>query len=337
MKVWMVRAGKVGQDEEFAIENNLAIVEWEEMPDLNKANTKETMRNLCKETYPDDGEGTISNYAGQLYAFSQRIEKGDLVVLPFKTQPTIAIGQVMESYQYLKCKGEMRHTLPVKWVRTDLPRTDVGQDLRYSLGAFMTVCQIQRNNAEERFKAMMSGKKDPGINVVSGEEVETEETGPTDVEQIARDQILGHIEKNFRGHELTRLVEAVLIAEGYKTKASAPGPDGGIDILAGRGALGFEPPKLCVQVKSSSSSADVNILRSLQGSMQTFQADQGLLVSWGGFTSIVLKESRLSFFSVRLWDGDDLVKAVLRNYDRLPEELQNELPLKRVWALVLEE
>jgi restriction system protein len=71
--------------------------------------------------------------------------------------------------------------------------------------------------------------------------------------------------------------------------------------------------------------------------MQTFKAEQGLLVSWGGFTKTVENESRLSFFSVRLWDASDLVEEVLRNYDKLPEELQTELPLKRVWALVIEE
>jgi len=71
--------------------------------------------------------------------------------------------------------------------------------------------------------------------------------------------------------------------------------------------------------------------------MATFQADQGLLVSWGGFTRAVPKEARLCFFAVRLWDSGDLVEDILRNYDRLPEELQGELPLKRIWALVPEE
>ena len=71
--------------------------------------------------------------------------------------------------------------------------------------------------------------------------------------------------------------------------------------------------------------------------MQNFKADQGLLVSWGGFNKAVGKEARLSFFSVRLWGANDLIEAILRNYERLPEELQNELPLKRIWALVIEE
>jgi len=71
--------------------------------------------------------------------------------------------------------------------------------------------------------------------------------------------------------------------------------------------------------------------------MTTFKADEGLLVSWGGFNRPVQQEARLSFFSVRLWDADDLIAAIERTYDRLPKELQAELPLKRVWALVVEE
>jgi len=132
-------------------------------------------------------------------------------------------------------------------------------------------------------------------------------------------------------------VDSILKAEGYVTKPSTPGPDGGVDVLAGRGTLGFEGPKLCVQVKSSASAADVTILRSPQGTMTNFKSDQGLLVSWGGFNKAVESEARLSFFSVRLWDAKDLVEAVPRKYNRLPEELQSELPLKRIWALVIEE
>ena len=71
--------------------------------------------------------------------------------------------------------------------------------------------------------------------------------------------------------------------------------------------------------------------------MQNFEANQGLLVSWGGFNKAVEKEVRLSFFSVRLWDANDLIEAIFKNYDRLPEELQSELPLKRIWVLVIEE
>jgi len=68
---------------------------------------------------------------------------------------------------------------------------------------------------------------------------------------------------------LAKLVEAILKAQGYITTKSELGKDGGIDILAGSGPLGFNEPKICTQVKSSSSAIDVRILRELQGVMQS--------------------------------------------------------------------
>ena len=40
---------------------------------------------------------------------------------------------------------------------------------------------------------------------------------------------------------------------------------------------------------------------------------------------------------MRLWDSSDLVRAIYQNYDRLPAEIQAELPLKQVWVMVTED
>jgi restriction system protein len=90
-------------------------------------------------------------------------------------------------------------------------------------------------------------------------------------------------------------------------------------------------------VKSSQYPVGSNVLSELLGTISKFGADQGLLVSWGGFKSTVLRDAKNNFFKVRLWDSDALLKAVLRNYDKFPDSLQAELPLKRVWALVQED
>jgi restriction system protein len=344
MHVWMVRAGRYGAQEALALEQGMAVIGWEEVPDLSQRTSKALMRDLCRQIYPEVSEATLNNYVGQLFSFVHRISLGDLIALPRKSTSTIALGRVTGSYQYREDLGTVHHVRPVTWIRTDISRTDVAQDLLYSLGAFMTVCRITRNHAEERFQRLLSGQKDPGLSdgmVATGDtttgDEPSDEAAPTDVERLAEDQILRHIETHFKGHQLARLVEAVLQAEGYQTQLSPPGPDGGVDILAGTGALGFEPPRLCVQVKSSGVPCDVTVFRGLQGTMTTFKADQGLLVCWGGFNTAVLREARLSFFAVRLWNASDLVAAVLRNYESLSKELQTELPLKRLWALVLED
>ncbi len=65
-------------------------------------------------------------------------------------------------------------------------------------------------------------------------------------------------------------------------------------------------------------------------------ADQGLLVAWGGVNKTARREMRGQFFRVRVWDADDLIEAVFRNHHKLDTELQAQLPLKRVWTLVQE-
>ena len=337
MAVWLVRAGKYGDAEQSALERSVVTIGWNELPDLSTVNDREELANIYRKLNPDASAGKVANHVGQVWAFRSRIEKNDLVILPLKSRSAIAIGKVIGPYQYTTEMGDgIRHIRKVEWLRTDLPRTTFDQDLLHSMGAFMTVCQIERNNAEARIRAILSGKKAPAALKTADEELE-EDAQTLDIEQAAGDQILEHIQRHFSGHKLAALVDAVLKAEGYLTRISPPGPDGGVDILAGTGPMGFGLPRLCVQVKSSSSPADVNVLRGLQGILQNFHAEQGLLVSWGGFKASVIQEARQSFFSIRLWDSGDLLAMILKNHDKFSDDLKAELPLKRVWALVLEE
>ena len=158
-----------------------------------------------------------------------------------------------------------------------------------------------------------------------------------DLEQFARDQISETINRNFKGHKLAHLSAAILQAQGYKVRISPEGPDGGVDIIAGKGPLGFESPRLIVQVKSGSSPVDVKVFRELSGVMDTFNADSGLIVAWGGYRGVVEKEASRQYFKIRLWDADNLVQMVQEYYDSLPEDIQSELPLKRIWILLPDE
>ena len=344
MAVWLDRAGGHGENEDFALENGVAIIGWDDLPDLGQTKSKEDIYGLLEENFPEYEKNTLKNWLSQIYAFRHRWEKGDLVVLPLKLRSAIAIGRVTGPYKYMpKNPAHAKHTVPVEWIETDIPRTKFEQDLLYSFGAFMTVCQISRNNAEERIKAVLEGKNLPSskpVAVNDDDELEENEVGfkeDIDLELYAKDQIQETLNRKFRGHELARLVNEILKCQGYKTQFSPAGPDGGVDIIAGRGPLGFDHPKMCVQVKSSPSPVDVTVLRELQGILKNFGATQGLLVSWGGFKTSVANEAKRLFFEIRLWDAGDLVQALFENYEKLPADIQAELPLKRVWMLVPED
>lgn len=344
-RIFLTRAGSDGEDEIYALDNGVAIIGFSEYPSLAAAKDFGEVFSIVNATRPELTKRGMGNYTGQLWAFALAMKVGDIVVLPRKLTSQVALGRVVGPYQYEKVRGEMRHLRKVDWIRADVPRSVFGQDLLRSFGAFLTVCKINRNNARERVLAIMNGKPDPGFSAdvkslrqEEGEESLSDEIeSEHDLETEANDKIVAHIQNRFRGHALARLVNAVLIADGWSTKLSPPGPDGGVDIFAGRGPFGLDAPRLCVQVKSQLSPADVTVYRTLQGSMQSYKAEQGLLVCWGGFNKVVLNEARQGHFTVRLWDSGDLVAAIYRTYDRLPAEIQAELPLKQVWMLVQEE
>ena len=288
-RVWLVRGGARGEDEALALENGLAIVRFSDIPDLTGVSNRNDVFERVRRANPGAKDNRSRNLAGQMNAFVLLMRRDDIVALPLKTRPRrIALGRVAGEYLYQSIDGVMRHTRKVEWIRPDVPRSDFDQDMLYSLGAFLTVCRIRRNHAERRLAFMSTGSRDPGTEMAKKEvsrsrevNAEFEQDAPEtlDISRIAQDQILDHIRLRFPGHSFARLVNAVLEAEGYFTQLSPAGPDGGVDILAGSGPFGFEGPRLCVQVKATASAVDVTVLRGLVGTMQTFKADQGLLVS----------------------------------------------------------
>ena len=335
MALWLVRAGSRGERENLALEQNIAVIGWEELGDLSDIQTREVLLERLKSAYPDAKPKTLLNWRGQIWSFVKEIVPGDFVALPLKQRPVIAFGAVAGDYRYRPdLPQDARHTRPVKWIR-EVPRSVIDQDLLYSLGAFMTVCRIQRNHAEERVRALLEGKTPPlpQGHSTQGEDA-SDERVEANLEEVALDQIRRYISQHFKGHRLTDLVAAVLTAQGFKVRLAPEGPDGGVDILAGSGELGFDEPRIAVQVKSGDASVDIKTVRELQGAMKNFRASQGLFVSWGGFKSSVSREVARLFFEIRLWGPDDLLREVMRHYDKLPDELQAALPLKRIFVLV---
>lgn len=333
MAVWLVRAGSRGEREDLVLEKNIILIGWDELGDLSNIDTREALLARLEASYPGAKQKTLHNWASQIWLFIKEMQLGDLVALPLKQRPAVAFGEVTGGYQYHPdLPPGARQIRPVRWIK-EIPRSAIDQDLLYSLGAFMTVCRIQRNNAQKRIRALLEGKALPLPPATSAGDA-SDEGMEANLEEIALDQIQRGITQRFKGHRLTDLVAAVLTAQGFKVRVAPEGPDGGVDILAGSGELGFNEPRIAVQVKSGDAPVDIKAVRELQGVMKNFQASQGLFVSWSGFKSSVNKEITRLFFEIRLWGPEDLIREVLRHYDSLPDELQAELPLKRIWVLV---
>jgi restriction system protein len=312
--------------------------------DLKQFSDRQKLSESLAELYSDIGSGTLRNWTGQIFVIAHRMEIGDWVMLPSKFNASIHIGKVTGQYVFEEnAQDPFYHHRQVEWFAKDIPRSSFDQDILYSLGAFMTVCQIHRNDAEQRIKAMAGNnwlpEKQPQPNAQS-EDADIKDSSAdaqVDLEGFSNDQITKLIGRKFKGHRMEALIESILQAKGYVTYHSPEGPDKGIDLLAASGQMGFGEPRICVQVKSGDSQVDRPTLDQLVGAIHNFKADFGLLVAWGGFKASVEKERANQFFKVRLWGQKEIVHEFLANYDKLDEEIKTEIPLKRIWALSLAE
>lgn len=336
MALWVVRTGKVGEHEQrFLADKRVYLTWWGFDRNLAKFAGQPELTQAINDVYPDTTPGRARNYAAQMWTFAKRMKPSDWAIVPSKQKAAIHIAEIVGDYEFgQNAEDPYFHWRDIKWIARDLPRSIFDQDLLYSFGAIQTIFGVTRNDAEERVRAMAKSgwlnagkqKADQGLVIDPVED-------DVDLEDAARDQIAKLIIKKYKGHGLEHVVEAVLQAQGYTTYRSPVGPDKGVDLLAAPGPLGFGRPRICVQVKSGDSPVDAPTLNQLIGTMQNVQADQGLLVSWGGFKTSVDKEIPGQFFRVRLWDQKTLIEQLLTHYDQLDADLRAELPLKRIWVI----
>ena len=336
MTAWVIRGGKYGEREDEALENGFLTIGFGIIKSLDNVQTPDQVAEYLDRS-PRDTNPQVASRVSQVWAFKDTIKTGDTVAMPRKGQSVVAVGRITGGYTYRPEQPDFSHARSVAWISQAVPKSLLPQDLQGSMNGLKTIYRPSPLDAEEHLLAAAHCNLDEAITTETPRErtpVDPSETPPVDLSAEAQDRIKAHIETNFHGHEFTRLVAEVLHAQGYGVEVASPGPDGGVDIVAGTGPMGFNPPRICVQVKSGHTQPNVNTVRELEGVIKNFGADYGLLVSWSGFTSPAKNEARKSaYFNVRLWDSEAFLNSLFEHYDQLPAALRAELPLKQIWIL----
>ena len=334
MAVWVIKGGRTGEHEDAFLEKGVVSLGFGLQQSIADFADRDALRAVVENR----------NGADQMWRFYDEVGTGDLVVLPRKRTRQVAVGRFNSPYAYRPeaVSSGAPHVRGVEWQATDIPRSHFDQDLLYSFGALQTFSQPRRApDAEARIEHIagaylgLASSSEPGPaeippvgSSVSDGASSVDFEDETDLNLKIRDRIIAIIRGKYPGVELERLVAAVLEASGYTVLQTRRGADGGIDVVAGSGELGFGQPRLCVQVKSGRSLVDLPDYNRLQGNVRSFGADHGLLVSLSGFTRAVHNENERSFFEIRLWDADALVQRLLEVYGNLPLEIRRDIPLE---------
>ncbi|WP_386779190.1 CBS domain-containing protein [Longispora fulva] len=227
----------------------LVIAGWDELDDISDCTTRDQMRARVTEAYPEGPNGRIANWTGQLWRFAQEMRPGDLVVIPLKTRTDqIAIGRVTGRYLYRADAPEgFRHVRPVRWTRTDVPRSDARQDLLHSMGSLLTICALERHGAARRIAVLEAGRPDPGPlpEEVAGDSTPYElldQAGDTlhgKPLRMSIREMLGEWNASRRTPSVVAKIEADLASKGLTTRPAFT--DSWIDTMVELVPLGVEP------------------------------------------------------------------------------------------------
>lgn len=322
---WGIHGGRSGDADTLFLKKNVVAIGWAKMGDLAQLPPdREAFKQRFTQAYPDKKPGAVPTSAGQLYRFVQELKSGDLVAYPSKADRHIHIGRVQGPYLFQSDpEPSYPHHRSVQWLAA-LPRTAFSQGALYEIGSAMSFFQI-KTYAEE-FRAAAEGK-----HTLPSSPAPDETVGlvAEDIEQTTRDFVIKRLAQELKGHPFAEFVAHLLEAMGYRTRVSPEGPDAGIDIIAHRDQLGFEPPLVKVQVKSTEGGIGDPVVSALYGKVSA--GEFGLLVTLGSFTPPARAFAR-SKSNLRLVDGQEFVDLVLDHYEKFDSRYKGLIPLKRVYV-----
>jgi restriction system protein len=322
--LWCVRAGRIGEANDLFLKSKYVALDGPDLGDLSALpKDREAFKSKIAQAWPHLKPAAIPNQAGQYYRFIHEMQTGDIVLYPSKIDRQVHFGRVDGPYTFDTAKmPNFVHRRAVKWLK-EVPRTRFSQGALYEIGSALGFFQV-KNYAEE-FRAALEGKAsgpvgpaDPTVRIVAQE-----------IEENTRDFILKRLATELKGHAFAEFVAHLMGTMGYRTRVSPEGPDRGVDIVAHKDELGFEPPIIKVQVKSTEGSVGDPIVSALYGKVAA--GEFGLLVTLGTITNQA-KTFAQSKSNLRLIDGEELVGLILQHYEQFDSRYKGLLPLKRVYV-----
>ena len=329
-RVWGVHMGRHVGD--APIERGYVAIGWPEMGDLSRLEpSREAFKARYAEAYPDAKPGAVPIDAGTMFKFLHEIRDGDVVVYPSKEDRLVNIGRVGGPHRYAPDDphGYPDHR-PVEWLAA-IPRSDLSQTTLSELGSYMTLFRVRRGAAELLSKAGLTDAAGPVEPTEEDDEAATDEVVASSVSRQASettaDFIIRRLMDGVDGHRFEHVVADLLRVMGYEARVTPASADGGVDVIAHRDVLGFEPPILKVQCKRTTSQTGRPDVDRLLGTLG--DGEVGLFVNLGSYarTAIELERNRAK---LRLIDGEDFVALILRHYDDLPARWRSLIPLKRI-------
>ena len=307
------------------IEQGYIAIGWPELGDLkNIPDNRDAFKHAYSQAIPDSKLGTIPVSAGQLFRFMHEMSIDDIVIYPSKHDRMINIGRISGVYEYVPSQSaDYPNRRSVAWVRS-VERDVFSQGALYEIGSALTLFRVS-SHADE-FLAAMHGEQP--VPDQSGEAASAAAIAEQ-FEESTEDFVIKRLKTSQTAHEFEHFIAHLLECMGYHARVTKASGDGGVDVIAHRDRLGFEPPIIKVQCKQTLASCGRPDVQKLFGAIE--RDEKGLFVTLGSFTPDALTFEQ-GKSNLRLIDGKALVELIYEHYPSFSPRFQALLPLKRTYS-----
>lgn len=326
-RVWVIHMGRLRFEAELEgqVNRGFVAIGWSQL-DLEELDTREKIIEVLHRLGTVK-PGAIPVYATMLYRFGYDMQKNELIVLPISGSTKVKIGRVDDTkvQRDEKFDEEYVHIRRIKWLK-EVERTAFSQPARYSMGSFSSV-SLGSSQVYDEATALIEGQ-----TIQKGSEIDERDEDPLlNIGEVLSERldefISARLEENL-GHQYAHIVAGVLRAMGYVTEIAPPGKDSKRDIMAYPDDLQLRDPMIRVEVKSSKNPIGVEDVRALNGALKG--TERGLFVARGGYSKDARDFAR-DLPHLTLLDGEEIVQLILKYYEKLDQDTQNLIPLKKVW------
>lgn len=323
------------------IEQNYIGIGWSELGDLSKLSpNRDSFKAALKETQSDATEASVRAQSSPLFRFLHEMQIDDYIIYPSKTDRMIYVGIIKGDYEYqINLEDdEYKNRRKVEWITPNgIPRNNFSQATLNELGAYITIFAIKPQTANEILGSLgLFGFDQENINLLpnleesdesSDDEIATKaitETTKTSTE----DFIIRKLHQNLNGYQFEEFVAHLLECMGYVARITQKSGDGGVDIIAHKDILGFEPPIIKVQCKKTLTSNGLPEINQLLGTLG--DEEYALFVNLGSYT-IQARNKATNKSKLRLIDGKEIINLIYRYYDSFSPQYRALIPLRKIF------
>lgn len=146
--MWVCRAGKDSTYFDSFISSKIIALPWDGYrTDLSGIKEREKFKCVVKEETGSDNRTSISNWAGQMYSFCVEMQVGDYVLIPSLHSQYYVLAVINSEYKYNeKALDGLVHFRDVEIVSDKIRKSDLSQDVQFSLGAYRTVFMCKKED-----------------------------------------------------------------------------------------------------------------------------------------------------------------------------------------------